>query len=889
MRSVMRRGLLLAVILSALLLSVACADDFSYHGIEAEWNYSQAMETLLLPVYEYDNQDKAHDRGVRVLRDVQTADWTMETYLMSDTLGSKGGLHGGLTVYKDAKNYLIFGLNSGKKMTLYGLCNGEEIGGGSVMAAHRYLRIEKKDGRYTFLSSEDGITWVSFTKDFQDITGALEGAQIGIMNRWTFFIEVFQTSGSGQKCWLAEYAYFRLNGRDMAFSLNGGNGWTYYKSKGVFAMAVSAGTSTTLLCRQKAEDWIIEGAPNYTSGADSTLTGITVYKDENNYLLLGVRGAFSNKTHYEVSGVMDGQPTGVLMAYDGFATTNRVLRVIRRTELGQPDRYYFYLSPGASCTTGVGLYLGCYEDAKGVFRGGYYGLMAVEESGNKDARFAAHYQFFTETNPVGYTDRFSQQTLDGPWHCQDVSGLMVEGALSFSSGEEPAYVLRAPLKRDWSLECTVNHIAVDSFAGLAMVQGENSLKYGVLNGRLVTRVTIAGQTEELAADAAAPYLRLIKDGCEYIMRYSLDGLIWLEAYRWVDTQEAFAGAHYGLGVQGGACSFGRFYEGYRPASAIENIEFVHQITGEAGINQTQSRWGFGSGDLGSLFELNGKVYMAFGDSNTSDNHVGSWIKNVLAVGTVNTPADGIRYTQMYNGLVNSGAEYGGAMIPSCGVGLEQDGGEKLYIWFHEIYAWNVGDHRDIAGAGWAVSDDGGESWVYERLFDGNTHFQYVTCWKENGMLYLYGNIGSGHGEVYLMAVEEGNLLKRDAYSFYAGMDERGNPRWSLNEDDAVIVVDHNERELGITYNAYLSRYLLTGMDCYNNQVVVQESSTLYGPWSDASTLIQSAYTPHHSSCYGAYTLPDMVENGGQSMYFTLTEWNPYQVLWMRVDFAKKEN
>jgi len=191
------------------------------------------------------------------------------------------------------------------------------------------------------------------------------------------------------------------------------------------------------------------------------------------------------------------------------------------------------------------------------------------------------------------------------------------------------------------------------------------------------------------------------------------------------------------------------------------------------------------------------------------------------------------------------------------------------------------------------SPDGGETWAYHPMLSGNTKFQFVNCWQEGKELYLFGNYGGGYGEAYLMRVRADQALEPSAYRYFAGLDSTGEPLWSLSETEAAVVLNYSEREIGITYNAYLNHYLMTGWDSFNGLMVIHESPTLFGPWSEAFVLLPRQYTPVENKddamswIYGAYTLPGMVENGGKSMYFTLSEYKPYQVYWMRVDFQKR--
>lgn len=886
---------LLAVLLLPLLCAVALADDFSGQTIETEWRYTQTNAEGLLPLYVFDQQQRMDDRGVKLLREVETDDWTIETYVAGDSFQSKAGLQAGLCAYVDGENYLFFGRDAAGKVVQCGAVGGREWIGSTVKADARYLRMVQKGQVYSFFYSEDGENWTEAKKQLTDTDGVLQNAQVGVMNRNTKSAELFHSGEMLLQCWTVEYGYFTLNGEMLPLCSADGYGWSYTKSSGVFVLAAQKEGMSMLLRQQKGEDWAIETRLGYTTGDDQTLTGLAMYQNMDNYLVLGIRGDLSNRVVCQVSGVLDGAPTGVLFTAKGMVNDMRGLRILRRTEEGQCDRYYFYTETNGneyaySC-------LGCYEDTAGIFRNGQYGLIGINEG--HEQPFAAQFEYCTETQPDGYTDYFISKALDRQWATDGAEKLAVgNNRVTFASEEgKTAYLLRQnALEKDWQLDCTVLSLRNDCFAGLVL-KGKTTLEFGQRdNTTLVMRVDGAEQ----AVSQQGANLRMVKAGNSYTMLSSNDGLQWTEVFCWEDEANAMEGARYGLAVQGSNCAFRWFGESYRPTGSIEaitGVELLFPLTGEKGINQTESRWGFGSGDLGSMFENNGKIYMVFGDTFSSERLQGGWIHNAIAIGQVDEPANGIQFSQMYigqegGGLVVPMREHTCAMIPSCGFAAGETENERLYMWVHEIYSWQTGGHRDISGAGWAVSDDGGESWEYSALFDGDSKFQFVSCWAEDDVLYLYGNYGGGYGETYLMQVSKEQVLDSSAYRYFAGTDEEGEPIWASTEAEAKPVLDHNEREIGITYNEYLDRYLLTGYDTFNDRMVIHESESLFGPWSDAYTLLPNIYAPVELESdkmphiYGMYTLPSMVEDGGKSMYFTLSEYKPYQVYWVRVDFQK---
>lgn len=875
-------GVVLCLLLSQLPAS-ARADDFSFTGTDRAWvQIQENTDTLLLPVYENDMQDNKHDHGVKLLRAAPDGDWTIETHLIDDHIIGTKGLHGGLIVFASAEDFLIFGLQGQRKVALYAVSGGEETKA-SVMGKDNYFRIEKRDNTYSFFSSIDGESWNAFKCGFTDESGVLEAAKIGIINRWMYELDVFHSSNSRARVSPVEYEYFSVNNERAPFSLNNDLGWSYYKSAGVYPLTAAPNSKTMLLRQARASEWTIEGQVIYSNGSKQDRAGIVLYKDEENYLTFCLCGDYTGKTDYVVSGMIGGEKLEDLFTFSCRGIETRWPRIVRRIQEGEPDRYFFYLYEN--------VYLGCFEDTLGIFaEGARYGLFLQENDGDKP--LAAEWEYFDEVELSGYIGQFIEP-MDGMWTPQDTEQISVTGNSFASAAGKTGFLLRTVgLKVDWQLDTILGNVSAGSHAGLGLANGENELLYGLRNGKLVTHICIDGETQELTSNAFATYIRLVKEGNTYVMCYSIDQLTWQEAHHWTDINAVFSKARYGLAVRGDTCSFEYYLEYPRPAGRlgqIKGITFVSQLSGEAGINKTQSRWQFGSGDLGSIFTLKDKVFMAFGDSFEGNDQTGGWYKNVLAIGHCDNPAQGIVYDNVKCSLVESSVEYGGAMIPSCGYATDKDGIEKIYIWFHEIYSWNgSNDHRDIAGMGWAVSEDGGNNWHYNRLFSGDMPFQYVACQKEGEDLYLLGNIGCGHSETYLMKVPEASILDVSAYLFWTGNDEKGEPMWSSMPENRMPLIKQPQRELGIVYNHFLGRYLLTGYDTLTGGCeIIQEAEHLWGPWTNPTLLITSNIGTG-SAVYGAFSTPSMVENKGESMYFTLTKWHPYNVFWIRTDFEKRD-
>lgn len=446
-------------------------------------------------------------------------------------------------------------------------------------------------------------------------------------------------------------------------------------------------------------------------------------------------------------------------------------------------------------------------------------------------------------------DEFSGHTLDGAWafsNRTEVYPLPVTAhdrqAVDADRGIK---LLREPPTGDWAV--SVRLVGGDAF-------GQSGVQTGLV---------------------------LYADGANWMHFGPVDGLA-------MGTEEGHASA-----------GFASFAESVRPYGQIVDIrrfEEVCVLTGERGINETETRWNWGSGDLGSMFEVDGTVYMLFGDTFAGNNQAGRWMHNSIARIGEGDFTEGLAFDWLYagsGGLVTPRPRSDDmSMIPVYGFGLEQDGVQTLYMYVMEIRNWGSGGHWDCNGGAWAVSTDGGWSFrLQPQLFAGSSQFIQLALWQTEEELYMLGTTGGGFGTVCLAKVPLDAVLDRGAYRFFTGTDAQGVPVWSEEEMEAVPVIESVNREIAVTYNAYLGVYLMTTLDNVSQQMVLREAPELWGPWSSPYVLFDEEYIENQSdnrAFYGSYMLPRYMENGGEAVYMTLNKWVPYQISWMRVVFEKAE-
>ncbi len=321
-----------------------------------------------------------------------------------------------------------------------------------------------------------------------------------------------------------------------------------------------------------------------------------------------------------------------------------------------------------------------------------------------------------------------------------------------------------------------------------------------------------------------------------------------------------------------------------------STEMVAQLTGEDSENKTQSRFGVWGTDLGSFTVLNGKTYL-FGGDTFSDEDTDGWRSNVLFVIEDDDPSDGLTITDAITDKRGNAKE----LLLS----IKQDGTEmtviptnlfsangKLYCVYMSVSHWGASGRWDCRYSGLAVSENGGEKWtkLTDVQWPGDSNFIQTANALVGDTLYFWGIPSGRYGGVALMKVPVAQLEDFNAYTYYVGPDESGAPLWQGGEEgleNAATVLAGPAGEISVLYDEYLGNFLITYLSEPDGAIVLHEAVTPWGEYGEAYKLATSADYP---SLYGAFMNPDYVENGGQSVYFTMSQYFPiYNIFWMRFD------
>lgn len=329
----------------------------------------------------------------------------------------------------------------------------------------------------------------------------------------------------------------------------------------------------------------------------------------------------------------------------------------------------------------------------------------------------------------------------------------------------------------------------------------------------------------------------------------------------------------------------------------------HQPT----LSQTGKRYSVFATDLGSSFEHHGNLYFLFGDT---------WgrpgFQDALAWTTSHDPKKLLlNFHPDTDGkwlpLTVPGVDMGIFDIPSGGVSV----GGRMYVvvttdWSPEKYLMG----RSVL----TISQDDGKS--FKALYDlSTTKFINVSFRQSGDWLYIFGSGAYRRSSVYLARIKSTELANRAQLSYFDGIGPNKQPRWSPRETEAVPIFRHNAvGEFSVSYCKPLGRYVLLYNSSNPRGITMRSAITPWGPWSAGTIIfdpwIDGGYghfmhvptgfkTDKHDAVndpgrendwggeYGPYLISRFTTGGAGRcrIFYTLSTWNPYQVVVMQTDLT----
>jgi hypothetical protein len=356
-----------------------------------------------------------------------------------------------------------------------------------------------------------------------------------------------------------------------------------------------------------------------------------------------------------------------------------------------------------------------------------------------------------------------------------------------------------------------------------------------------------------------------------------------------------------------------------PATAAEPNDLVYvpnstkrvcQLTGDfdraAGrptLSQTQKRFGVEATDLGSSFEHKAKLYFLFGDT---------WgrpgARDVLAWTESKDPAKIVlHFYKAKDGkwlpLTVPGIKQGAFEIPSGGISVAGT-----------MYVVCTTDHTEQKTMGRSVvasSHDDGRT--FKLLYElSRTRFINVSLWLADDWLYIYGSGDYRKSEVYLARTKPALIGNRSQLEYFIGLGPKGHPRWGPHEAKAVPLFQQPQvGEFSVSYAKPMKRYVMLYNAANPRGITLRSAEAPWGPWSEgevifdpgrdggygrfmhisskgkknADTLSDPNRVEEWGGEYGPYIMSRFTTRAGEHcrIYYTMSTWNPYQVMVMRSD------
>ena len=361
----------------------------------------------------------------------------------------------------------------------------------------------------------------------------------------------------------------------------------------------------------------------------------------------------------------------------------------------------------------------------------------------------------------------------------------------------------------------------------------------------------------------------------------------------------------------------------RPMKISQVIGDFDKESGTPTINKTYTRFGVNGTDLGVPFNNNGKIYVLFGDTNGKRPKC----SHPIAYVTDMNPENGLKIDFIHNA--------DGIFRPIEIPGITTDEGFEVPVEGvsanGKMYIYHTADKIDgksvtMGRTFLAVSNDNGYNFKYvcdvSKKYFINVSISKVDPKQWPGLpeclgegLMIFGSGPYRRSEVRLAFQPVSQIESPKAMRYFAGLNPDGSPKWSKSEEDAQPLFKMTPPcigEVSVKYNRFIRKWIML----FNRPggIAMRTADKPWGPWSGGQVIFNpwkdKGYCHFiHSSwkfrkcdnlsgpkqednwggSYGPYQFEDFATGDASSttIYFTMSTWIPYTVVWMKATLQKK--
>jgi len=325
---------------------------------------------------------------------------------------------------------------------------------------------------------------------------------------------------------------------------------------------------------------------------------------------------------------------------------------------------------------------------------------------------------------------------------------------------------------------------------------------------------------------------------------------------------------------------------------VNNVQQLGALTGQGAFYDTYDSVGVKGTDLGIPVQLTeaSDPLLGFFFGDTFGNVATGWISNCvsyLPASSLN-PSAGIPLRTWVNSSgiasellsalhINNKEE---TVIPNGGVSF----GGTVYLQYMSVNHWGGPGQWWINYSGLATSGNSGQTWTKDMnvTWPSTTHFAQTSIVNYNGVVYFFGTSAGRVGPVYLASVPESHVMDISTYSYLVGINSEG-PVWAGSEANVIGLFPATCGETSVQWNPYLNQWVIMYFDAALYTIGIRTSSQLWGPWSDYTVIITGDQYPE---LYGGYMHPLLYENGGATVYFTVSIFTAYEAFLFSMDISQ---
>jgi D-arabinan endo alpha-(1,5)-arabinofuranosidase len=305
------------------------------------------------------------------------------------------------------------------------------------------------------------------------------------------------------------------------------------------------------------------------------------------------------------------------------------------------------------------------------------------------------------------------------------------------------------------------------------------------------------------------------------------------------------------------------------------------------------RFGIHATDLGILWDNGqGRLLVAFGDTyGTGWGGFGAgppkgsdWRCNALAFSGNRDLDTGLRLDSVVARADGTAAQIlerdrqadENTVIPNSGIAVSG----YNYLHYMSVRKWGPAGKWDTNYAGIAVSTDGGDTWTkppgarWPNSPKGDHPFQICCFAADRSHVYLMGTTNGRFGPAHLGRCGRFDVLVPGGYEYWAA------GKWVRDPYEATPVIGGPVGELSIEYNDHFKQWIALHLDEDRAAIVLKWAEDLTGPWSEGQVVVDAKDYP---APYGGYLHP--WANDGTEIYFTLSQWGPYNIKLMRTQLT----